>query len=146
MNKNTTRLAFSDNGYNNINNNNNNNNISSSSNSNILSANHLFSQSISVMTRRGQASSNPLPAIGEANALPAHHHAQTRNSSQSLEAEQPLSPRGATAWGMPGSRAELPPLRTLPRSSPNFTGGGFSVSSPRLHPTAPDYDMFQAKE
>ncbi|RUS82814.1 hypothetical protein EGW08_009434 [Elysia chlorotica] len=125
----------------NIVNNGNNNNYNNNNNSNILSANHLFSHNMSIMTRRGQSTSNPLPAIGEVNALSSNHDPHNGNSLLAYQSENPLSPRATIAWGhQPGVRSQLPPLR----SAPQVTGGGFSVSSSPC-PSVPNYDLFQAK-
>ncbi|GFR73245.1 transmembrane protein 145 [Elysia marginata] len=115
------------------------------SNNNItLNANHLFHQSISIMTRRGDVSSNPLPSIGEVRALSVYPGAGTSDSTASLESQHPLSPRGATGWLPKGRAAQLPPLNTHHHPIPNVTGGGFLNASKQ--PSAPDFDMFQAKK
>ncbi|GFN99366.1 transmembrane protein 145 [Plakobranchus ocellatus] len=115
-------------------NNNNNNN-----NNNSINANHLFSQSISVMTRRGETSTNPLPSVGEARALPPHLD-KTDPAVMTLS-EHPLSPSGATAW-QPRGKLQLPPLRNPHNFTRNSTSG-FSDGEP---PSALDYNIFQAKQ
>ena len=135
INKNNTHIPLSDN-Y----------STGHGNNNATLNANHLYSQSISIMTRSGQMSSNPLPAVGEASTLPPHRDAQATNSNISLETDHPLSPRGAIAR-QPGRGGLLPPLDTQQRPTPSApAGGGFVSQSPSPRPSAPDYDMFQAKE